>query len=354
MAPKSKAISQLGGPAENGNGWRARVNIDGINADGPQRGTRAEAQDDLDRARQCASRNEMQKYLALLAKQVRTTRNRTLEAGVNAHGAVGNAATERVCDSGAARSTATERVCDNGGVASDIAAESVCDTGAARSTARDRVCENVGDIPSAASESAEMVDVVTSSCPQARDATRKRPAAIAESQLIASTRAPSIFAKSVKRPWFEDVANGDKFFESVANTARRRNGQFANLQANDFFVILGAATRCKVAAIGCVSGPAKNGMVDRGILYAKLLPERRKALDDEFGDSPSFNYVCFDKVYDARALNMSVSDLARLLGVPIKDWTWQGFNYLSRDASEPPALLARFLDENCPSHTHET
>ena len=63
MAPKEKPISELGSVARHGNGWRARVLIGGKEITGPQRETKQEAQADLDRARQCASRNEMEKCL---------------------------------------------------------------------------------------------------------------------------------------------------------------------------------------------------------------------------------------------------------------------------------------------------
>ena len=65
MAAKSKAITELGTVARNGNGWRARVKVDRRNTDGPQRATHVEAQVDLDRARQKASRGEMLTFLAL-------------------------------------------------------------------------------------------------------------------------------------------------------------------------------------------------------------------------------------------------------------------------------------------------
>ena len=68
---KQKQMSDFGAPVANGNGWRARIQIDGRKVDGPQRATRVEAQVDLDRAPQCASRNEMSKFLIKLAQDVR-------------------------------------------------------------------------------------------------------------------------------------------------------------------------------------------------------------------------------------------------------------------------------------------
>ena len=64
MAPPCKSTEQLGSVAAHGNGYRARVKVDGKRCDGPQRATRAEAQADLDRARMCKSRAEMKIHLA--------------------------------------------------------------------------------------------------------------------------------------------------------------------------------------------------------------------------------------------------------------------------------------------------
>lgn len=169
-------------------------------------------------------------------------------------------------------------------------------------------------------------------------------------QPVKSKRAPLIFAKSIKMPWYEDVAGGFKFFEAVANTHTRRNGQFNRLQANDLFVVVGAGTKCRVAAVGVVAGPAHNGVADRQVLYSKLLSKRRQALDDELGDAPTFNYVTFEKVYNVQPLGIDVNELVRIIGAPQKKRAWLGFNLLSQNCCEPPTLLARFLDERCKCH----
>ena len=69
MPPKQKAVSELGSVVSHGHGFRARLYIAGRRVIGPQRGNRAEAQADLDRGRQCASREEM----ATLFEQLRAT-----------------------------------------------------------------------------------------------------------------------------------------------------------------------------------------------------------------------------------------------------------------------------------------
>ena len=86
MPPPSKSVDCLGTVAGHGNGWRARAKMDGRNVDGPQRATQSEARTDLERARQCKSRTEMSKYLALLAQQVRNaaTNNATTTGSGNA------------------------------------------------------------------------------------------------------------------------------------------------------------------------------------------------------------------------------------------------------------------------------
>ena len=70
MPPRQKAVSELGSVASIGNGFRVSLQLArGTVIVGPQRGNRAEAQADLDRGRQCASREEM----ATLFEQLRAT-----------------------------------------------------------------------------------------------------------------------------------------------------------------------------------------------------------------------------------------------------------------------------------------
>ena len=63
MAPKQTPISKLGAVVKHGNGWRVRIQISGRKINGPLREAESDAQADLERARQCASRNEMEKCL---------------------------------------------------------------------------------------------------------------------------------------------------------------------------------------------------------------------------------------------------------------------------------------------------
>ena len=72
MAPQ-KPISKFGAVAAHGNGWRTRIQIGDRKVDGPQRATRAEAQVDLDAARQCESRDAMSKFLTSLVLELRTS-----------------------------------------------------------------------------------------------------------------------------------------------------------------------------------------------------------------------------------------------------------------------------------------
>ena len=65
MAPKLKAIAELGAVELHGIGWRARVKDGGVSTRGPQRATRAEAQVDLDRARQSSSRGDMSTFKSI-------------------------------------------------------------------------------------------------------------------------------------------------------------------------------------------------------------------------------------------------------------------------------------------------
>ena len=58
-----RPLFDLGAISHHGNGWRARVHIEGTRSSGPLRASEAEARADLERARQSATREEMSKYL---------------------------------------------------------------------------------------------------------------------------------------------------------------------------------------------------------------------------------------------------------------------------------------------------
>ena len=70
MPPHFKTVADLGSVTQNPARpllWKARVRLNQREICGPTRATSAEAQSDLDRARQCTSREEMQEMLQLLA-----------------------------------------------------------------------------------------------------------------------------------------------------------------------------------------------------------------------------------------------------------------------------------------------
>lgn len=140
---------------------------------------------------------------------------------------------------------------------------------------------------------------------------------LAPQMLRAPSAAPRILAKSIKRPWCNDVADGNKFFECNANRRCFRN-EFGKLNANDLFIIVEEASKCKVVAVGRVRGPAESKVQDRAVLYSMLLPHRREALDAYLGAAPSFNYVMFDKVYDTRNCNIHIQDVMQTAQLPAK------------------------------------
>ena len=70
-----KSISDLGSVVPHRNSFRARVHFDKHTIDGPSRETHNEARLDLHGARQCASRDEMEKFLRSLSREVQHTKN---------------------------------------------------------------------------------------------------------------------------------------------------------------------------------------------------------------------------------------------------------------------------------------
>ena len=102
MAPKQKAIAELGALARHGNGWRVKVKVGQQQRNGPTHPTRAAAQADLDAAQQCTSRNEMLTFLTTLVlttlevPQLRRNNDvGQLAAGDGAHLAGGGANSEQ-------------------------------------------------------------------------------------------------------------------------------------------------------------------------------------------------------------------------------------------------------------------
>ena len=71
MPPPAKSIIELGAVAAHSNGYRARLTLDKKKNHGPQRATRTQAQEDLNRARLESSRLGMKRYLLSLGKRTR-------------------------------------------------------------------------------------------------------------------------------------------------------------------------------------------------------------------------------------------------------------------------------------------
>ena len=153
MAPPHKSVAELGTVSEHGNGWRARVMLDGQYRCGPQRATCAEAQADLDAARQCTSREEMSKFLTSGAQSMKRPRQMDPSSG-DLHPAA---------ESGA-----------------NLAVEE------------------------AHSEKPAGLNTESSGVPQ--------PAASCH-----EPRAPMVFMKILEPIWAAEVADGQKMFECVAN-----------------------------------------------------------------------------------------------------------------------------------------
>lgn len=153
-----------------------------------------------------------------------------------------------------------------------------------------------------------------------------------------------ILAKVIQEPWCDDVADGSKWFECVANKLRWHN-QFKQLVSGDLFVILRPGL--SLTAVGRVSAAASPQEVNRGILYSKVGPERRKALDAYLGDAETFDYVLFDEIYDCRKLNMNVYGLLEHVDGLKLPSRWNGPAHLSV-SPVVHGQLEGFLAARCP------
>ena len=160
----------------------------------------------------------------------------------------------------------------------------------------------------------------------------------------------NVFAKSIRRPWANDVANGDKFFECVANEKRWEN-KLQRLGTGSLLIIVEAES-ASVMAVGEVAHPAVTRMQNRAALYSMVLPERRPDLDAYLGAAKDFDYVLFSRVYDLRDMRAKESDfLARFwpMGMIRYKFAWDnGMAEVHQDRAVWRAL--RVLIQGYPSH----
>jgi hypothetical protein len=111
-------------------------------------------------------------------------------------------------------------------------------------------------------------------------------------------RSPMVFLKILEPIWANEVADGQKMFECVANRRRWQN-QFKQLCSGDLFIVV-MKGRDKVAAVCEVASPAILKETNGDVLKSKLQESRHEALDAYLGGAESFDYVEFKHVLDCR------------------------------------------------------
>ena len=132
-------------------------------------------------------------------------------------------------------------------------------------------------------------------------------------QLTATCQEPRstmVFMKILEPIWANEVADGQKMFECVANKTKWQN-QFKQLASGDLIVVV-MKGRAKVNAVCEVASPAKVKETNRDVLKSKLQESRHVALDAYLDGAESFDYVEFKHVFDCRCF-LSVSSTAAFL-----------------------------------------
>jgi hypothetical protein len=132
-------------------------------------------------------------------------------------------------------------------------------------------------------------------------------------QLTATCQEPRstmVFMKILEPIWANEVADGQKMFECVANKTKWQN-QFKQLASGDLIVVV-MKGRAKVNAVCEVASPAKVKETNRDVLKSKLQESRHEALDAYLDGAESFDYVEFKHVFDCRCF-LSVSSTAAFL-----------------------------------------
>ena len=146
------------------------------------------------------------------------------------------------------------------------------------------------------------------------------------------------------------MADGNKFFECVANSKQRVNNQFKQLEEDDLFIIMSKGSSLTVSAVGRVAGHGCVGETDRSILYSLLLPERQTALDAYLSTAPSFNYILFKEVYDLRTLALRLPELMGIVGfLGALPTMWACPHVLSQNP-EVHGALCMYIQQNARCH----
>ena len=145
----------------------------------------------------------------------------------------------------------------------------------------------------------------------------------------------AVYAKVLRAPWPQDVADGNKFFECV-----KRPGQFKQLDTGDLFIIGETGAPNLVTAVAEVAHPAITKQSQRSTLYSMVLPERKDDIDEYLGDANSFDYVQLKRIFDVRPMRVTLADLMSRIGANALPTSWQQrFNHVSKDAAVHAKLL---------------
>lgn len=154
----------------------------------------------------------------------------------------------------------------------------------------------------------------------------------------------AVYAKVLRAPWYQDVADGRKFFECA-----KRLSYSKQVDVGDLFIIGKVGTPNLVVAVAEVSHPTITKQTNRSILYSMLLPERKDDLDEYLGDAELFDYIQFKRVFDVRHMAVGVDELVARVGGRALPNNWQGLGLVqaSIDASVHKKLLGEVSSSPC-------
>ena len=107
-----------------------------------------------------------------------------------------------------------------------------------------------------------------------------------------------VFIKILEPVWANEIADGQKMFECVANKGRWQN-QFEQLASGDILIICIKGEN-KVSAVCEVASAARTKQTNREVLKSKLQECHHAALDAYLDKAASFDYVEFKQVFDCR------------------------------------------------------
>ena len=144
------------------------------------------------------------------------------------------------------------------------------------------------------------------------------------------------------RPHFvASTADGSKFFECST-----QKGVFKRLAAGDLLILTQIKSGCAVVAVGVVAHAAVCQETRRSVLRRMLPRSLHGKLEEYVGQKKTFDYVQFERVFDARRLQLTSAELLAKGGYEPTNQPWVGLLTARATPSSSFERLSAFLERH--------